>query len=374
KGDGYFMIEESIRETDGQPVFLGVNRYTRRGDFSLDRHGYLVNGSGYYLKGMEIDAATGNPKGSLPEVVKISTNFLDAKASTAITYKANLAAYPNTTNSDENTPGSELLDPAGFTSNPLVAGTGTVIASDEDNFLKSSLAGGAITVFDKTGAPVNVQFRWAKTDAKTLGGTHVDSWEMFYLSDSTATGASTKWTNAGQSYVFGANGQLSPAISSITLSNLTVNGNNLGAINLNHGSNGITQFADANGIVKTTDIYQDGYSSGELSNIAVSDRGRILGTFTNGQSLEMYEVPLASFNADNALQKLNGSALAETRESGTAIMGAQGTVVARAIEGSNADIADEFTKLIVTQQAYSASTRIITTGDQMLQEAINMKR
>ena len=136
----------------------------------------------------------------------------------------------------------------------------------------------------------------------------------------------------------------------------------------------MSQFADANGVVSVTSLEQDGFGSGELENIAVSASGRIVGNYTNGEQLELYEVSLASFNADSMLAKLDGGAFAETAESGAAILGAQGSVVSSTLEGSNADIADEFSKLIVTQQAYAAGTRIVTTADEMMQEAINMVR
>ena len=63
-----------------------------------------------------------------------------------------------------------------------------------------------------------------------------------------------------------------------------------------------------------------------------------------------------------------------TDESGPAILGAPGKIVGGSLEGSNTDIADEFTKLIVTQQAYSANTRVITTSNQMVQDLLNMLR
>ena len=83
---------------------------------------------------------------------------------------------------------------------------------------------------------------------------------------------------------------------------------------------------------------------------------------------------LASFNGDGGLAKTDGGAFRATPESGAPILGSLGSVVGNALEGSNTDIADEFTKLIVTQQAYAAGTRIITTGDEMIQEALNMVR
>ncbi len=373
RGDGYFITEERISEADGEPVFKNVPRYTRRGDFAVDRHGYLVNGSGYYLKGLKIDPTTGNPSGSLPEVIKVSTNFLPARASTTITYHANLAATPKTADYSSSVANSELLDPGDFTNNPLDAGTGKVLGSEEEKFLNTSISGGAITLYDSTGAPVNVQLRWAKTNSVANGGT--DTWEAFYQSKTNASVGDAAWTNLGQVYTFSSNGQLAtPASGDVTISSLTVNDVNLGDIKLTHGSTNLTQFADSNGISKVTDIFQDGYASGEMSSIAISNEGRIVGTYTNGQNLELYEVSLASFNSDEALEKLNGGAFAETRNSGAAIVGAQGSIVAQALEGSNADIADEFTKLIVTQQAYAASTRIVTTGDDMLKEALAMKR
>ena len=84
---------------------------------------------------------------------------------------------------------------------------------------------------------------------------------------------------------------------------------------------------------------------------------------------------LASFNADGFLSKIDGSAFRATQESGEPVLGGQGNnMVGSSLESSNTDIADEFTKLIVTQQAYAANTRIISTSDEMIQEALNMIR
>ena len=74
------------------------------------------------------------------------------------------------------------------------------------------------------------------------------------------------------------------------------------------------------------------------------------------------------------LKSLDGGAFAETAESGPPTYNAAGKVVGSSLEGSNTDIADEFSKLIVTQQAYSANTRVITTSNQMVQDLLNMLR
>ena len=70
-GNGFFAVQKPGNFTDGTPVFDGVDRYTRRGDFQLDKNGYLVNGAGYYLQGVPIDPTTGNPSGSSPQVLQI---------------------------------------------------------------------------------------------------------------------------------------------------------------------------------------------------------------------------------------------------------------------------------------------------------------
>ena len=80
---------------DNQPVFSGVNDYTRAGDFQLNSGGYLVNGAGYYLMGIPIDAATGNPVGSSPQVLQFNNDFMPAQATTAIQYQANLPSTPS---------------------------------------------------------------------------------------------------------------------------------------------------------------------------------------------------------------------------------------------------------------------------------------
>jgi flagellar hook protein FlgE len=371
-GDGYFVVEPRSGQADGAPLFSGVDNYTRRGDFELDRNGFLVNGTGYYLKGIGIDPQTGNPNGSLPTIVRVTNDFLPAKATSEINYRANLASFPLTSLADPLVPNSELLNVASFNNDPRASGAGFVRADDVNDLLAQSISGGAVTTFDAAGAPVNVQMRWAKIDSVGNGGS--DTWNLFYQEDSTATGTAPAWRNVGTNYVFGSNGQLSPAISTVTVTGLTVNGNNLGNITLDHGANGITQFADPNGVTKVTDLSQNGFAAGELVGVSLGDGGRLAASYTNGQTLAIAEISVVSFNADNALKKLDGGAFAATQDSGTAISGALGTIIGQSLEGSNTDIADEFTKLIVTQQAYSAGTRVITTSDAMLQEALNMIR
>jgi flagellar hook protein FlgE len=576
-GEGYFVVQKPSSFVDGRPVFDGISVYTRRGDFQTDKNGFLVNGAGYYLLGIPVDASTGNLVGSVPQLLQFQNNLLPAQATTQIEYRANLASYPLTAAHDVNVPKSELLNPADFSANPVagapspakitgttatllpdapavvtgtqvlpantvnggtftingttitlapgrtpaqvrddingfapsgvaatldatnhlkltsadadtnitiggsaptlltelglavgttnatnllnqsavaagqtmvitvgsnpaltitfgnaggqvstlaelstalggltggtasvnttngnititaasltdtisVTGTATplnfgmhtttalpsnqtVVASDVTTFLKESVGGGAITAYDSSGAPVNVQLRWAKVDSAKYGGT--DTWNLFYQTDSGATGTQVAWQNAGINYTFGADGQMNPMVANVTLNNVKVDGVTLGNVQIVHGSGGITQFADANGTVQVNQLQQNGFPAGELKSVAVNDKGRVVGNYSNGRTIDLAEITLADFNGPNMLKRLDGGAFAQTDESGAAIFGASGKIVGSSLEGSNTDIADEFSKLIVTQQAYSANTKIITTGNAMVQDLLNMIR
>jgi flagellar hook protein FlgE len=371
-GDGFFVVAKPSGLNGSMPVFDGIDRYTRRGDFQPDKNGFLVNGAGYYLEGIPIDPTTGNLIGSTPQVLQFQNDFLPAQATTQIEYRVNLASYPMTAVHDVNVPQSELLDATDFTSDPTTGGTGIVIGSEVATFLDETLSGGAVTAFDAQGAPVNIQLRWGKTDAAAYGGT--DTWNLFYQVDSNATGVQPASLNVGTDYDFGANGQMSPPVISATLTGVTVNGILIGDIDIVHGSGGITQFADTNGNAQVNLLQQNGFPAGELQDISVSDKGRVVGSYSNGRTLDLAEITLADFNGANYLKRIDGGAFEVTDESGPPLYGAPGKIIAQSLEGSNTDIADEFTKLIVTQQAYSANTRVITTGNQMVQDLLNMLR
>jgi flagellar hook protein FlgE len=371
-GQGFFVVQKPASFADNQPVFDGVDLYTRRGDFATDKSGYLVNGAGYYLMGIPVDPTTGNLVGSVPTLLQFNSGFLPAQPTTQIQYQANLASYPLTPAHDNAIPGSELLDPADYSVDPTVAGTGTVVANDLSTFVDNSISGGAITAYDVSGAPVNVQLRWAKIDSSLYGGT--DTWNLFYQVDANATGVAVAWQNAGVDYTFAANGQMSPAVPLVNLTGVTVNGVSLGNVVLQHGSSGLTQFSDANGNVQVNALQQNGFPAGVLQSVSVNDKGRVVGTYSNSRTIDLAQITLASFNGVEGLKRIDGGAFVATDESGPPTYNAPGKIVGSSLEGSNTDIADEFTKLIITQQAYSANTKVITTSNQMVQDLLNMLR
>ena len=378
-GQGYFVVQESTGESDGRAIFGGVDFFTRRGDFILDDEGYLKNGSGYYLKSLPIDQNTGAVAGSVPELVPFQADFLPAEATTEVTYRANLARLPITAAYDDAVPGSHVLNTAGFGVNPTVAGAGFVQGVDEQAFMQGSIAGGAITAYDSIGSPVNIQLRWAKVNDSITGPLPAgpppqDQWNLFYMEDSNAAGAAPMWRNVGQDYVFNASGQLAPAVPNVTIPALSVDGVNLGAITLTHGVDGLTQFNDSNGNASVTTISQDGLPAGELVDIQLSNGGFVSASYDNGQTRNLAKIPLVTFTAENELSRKDGGVFKQTFASGQPIYNDAGQILAQSLENSNTDISDEFTKLIVTQQAYSANSRVISTSDEMLQDVLSILR
>jgi flagellar hook protein FlgE len=260
----------------------------------------------------------------------------------------------------------------GLTAATTSPGTGTVVQNDVSTFVNESLDGGSVTAFSANGTPANIQLRWAKVDSATYGAT--DTWNLFYQVNSHATGTQVAWQNIGTNFKFGPTGQLTPAITNLTLNNVSIDGTALGNLQVNIGTGGITQFASTSGLTTINNFQQNGYAAGALQSVSVTTKGTISGTFTNGQTVDLAEISLSHFNNANGLKALDGGTFQATDESGQALAGATGQILGQSLEGSNTDIATEFTKLIVTQQAYSANTKVITTTNQMSQDLLNVIR
>jgi flagellar hook-basal body protein len=250
----------------------------------------------------------------------------------------------------------------------------TIRASDSEHFLSETISGGAVTVYASNGAPANLQLRWAKLDSAAADG-H-DIWNLYYMSNSSAVGAETMWTRVNENFQFATNGSLvSPTTGATTLTELNINGVALGDVEFRYDTNGLSQFADVNGTANVSTLNQDGYGAGEFVSVAINDNGRVVATYSNGERIDMAQVVTAQFNATNKLKRSDGGVFISTSESGEPILDLSGSgVIGGSLEASNTDISDEFTKLIVTQQAYAAGTRIVSTADEMLQESLNMVR
>jgi flagellar hook protein FlgE len=140
---------------------------------------------------------------------------------------------------------------------------------------------------------------------------------------------------------------------------------------------GLTQVSSTDGDAKIsiTNSTSDGTAAGSLSGVAVASDGEVSATYSNGSTVVVAKVPLATFANQNGLTELNGSTYAATLASGTATLSTAGTngagkITGEALEASNTDTATEFNKMIVAQQAYSAAAQVVTYVDKMFDSLI----
>ncbi|CAN7308712.1 flagellar hook protein FlgE [Bosea sp. LjRoot237] len=383
-GDGFFVVDQRQSGVGASTQFANSNLYTRRGDFDFDADGYLVNGAGYYLKGQKIDPVTGQVIGSQPDVLRITKDQFPAKATTQIEYSANIPAYPKTNSAVSTTPGSELLNAGtGFGTNPGVTpgGTGTVVGTDLTTFLNRSIPGGSVTVYDTLGKATSVELRWAKISNAAAGPPVVaDTWNLFIAENTSATGATVAYRNVNTNVTFDSTGKMTfPVNGNITIPPMTIGGNAISPaaapISIVTNGTSLTQNGDTSGQIDARSIRQNGYTAGTLDRVSISNEGQVVGTFSNGQVVALAQIAVARFNAGNALKRLDGGAFEETIESGAPIVGlGTAALIGGNVEQSNTDIADEFSKMIVTQQAYSANTKVISTAQEMLRDVFNIIR
>lgn len=141
------------------------------------------------------------------------------------------------------------------------------------------------------------------------------------------------------------------------------------------GNDGLLQFASA---YNTNFINQDGFASGNLSAVAVDKEGFITGTFTNGQTKKLWRVAVTAFQNADGLEPLSNTLFRATDSSGGALLqlpniaGAAG-IVSSSLEQSTVDVANEFSQMIVVQRSYQASSTVISTVDQMLNELMQLR-
>ncbi|MGL4443335.1 MAG: flagellar hook protein FlgE [Alsobacter sp.] len=363
-GEGFVAVRERVESNAGVPSFSATNLYSRRGDFTLDRNGYLVNGAGHYLVGNTLDPATGAKTGSVPDVVRVAAGRMPAQPTTTVSFSGNLPATPRTEAYEANVPGSDIWAAPGGT---LPAAVTPATVPDSAAFARNSIAGPSVTMYDATGNPVDVNMRWTKAAETAAGST----WGLYAATGPAATSAASSWTLAS-AFTFNASGRMTAPAGPFAM-NLT--GLGLGAAVNFELAGQVTQYADIDGQAKVDRVTQDGGAMGDFESLSISDDGLVMARYTNGRTQGLAQIAIAQFNAPEALQRTGGGAFQATVESGDPLWNANGaTLRSGALEGSNTDIAEEFSKMIVTQQAYSANTRVISTSQQMLQETLNVVR
>jgi flagellar hook protein FlgE len=231
-----------------------------------------------------------------------------------------------------------------------------------------------INIYDSQGGSQPISFSFVKTGANTWAYEAAYAGAAGNLSSANPIGTGTVTFNSdgtmknvnGASPASGTFNLSIPWAASTGLAAQTV-AVNLGAVG---GTSGLTQFDSASTLNGTS---PDGSPFGAITGVTVAKDGTVTAQFSNGLSQGVYKLPIATFTNADGLGQVNGNAYIATKNSGAANInlantGAAGGIAAQSLEASTVDLATEFTNLITTQRAYSASARIVTTADKMLQE------
>lgn len=333
-GQGFFPVAPSATSTD--------RLFTRAGEFKLNADGYLTNAAGYNLLGLSLNAGLTDAQIaalSVPEVANLTpvriANFTGvAQATTSADLNANLPA----------------------------------------NAANLATYNTTIQVFDQKGLANNIQITFTKT-------ANPNEWTIDLgnpaLTDGTANGTIAPNTGTATFLNTGAPSAL-PDFSTLAID--WTNSDTDSTVNLNIGTvgetDGLTNFGETFAVSSYT---QDGYKSGNFTGLSIGTDGVVSAQFDNGQNQKIYRVPVVAFQNANGLSTETGNVFRETVASGNALenwagTGRSGQVSPNSLEQSTTDLATEFADMIVTQRAYSAAGKLITTSDEMLEEIIRLKR
>lgn len=338
--------------------------YTRAGSFGPDATGNLKNSGGTFLQGWPLDA-----NGNIPA----ASADLSSLTTVNVTQFSGTAAATTNIEVSTNLDSGQTVYAGAYAVNNMAAGTVT------PHFVRNFI------IFDSLGASHEMTIGYLKTAANTwatemyaavpaevtAGATALASGNLVFNGDATLD-ADNAGSTAGT-----YNATTGDLVGSAPIT--WTNGSSASTVTIDWGTNnlanGLTQFASSFNVAF---VNQNGASVGLLNGVSIDQDGFVVASFSNGQNQAVYKLPLSTFADPSSLSPKEGNTYGETNKSGSfnlrqAGSGGAGFFVASALESSNVDIAQEFTDMIVTQRAYSANTRVITTADEMLEELIRLR-
>ena len=293
----------------------GQQVYTRNGAFTFDAKGNLTTANGALVQGWTAVGGVVNTSGAVGAITLPIGASLAPMATKSATIAGNLPAD----------------------------GSGAPPTND-------------LKVYDTKGQLVEVTLSYAYDTA-------TNTWSLNYTDPSTG---SPPTTQKATDLSFDANGTLTTA-SPLTV---TLNGQ---SVDLD--ISGITAYGGTSTVQVVT---SSGNAMGSLSSYSISPDGTIQGLFSNGLKEPLGQIAMATFNNPGGLSKVGNSEYAESVNSGQAQIGVSGTgslgqLAGGQLEGSNVDLSQEFSNLIIAQRGFEANAKVITTSDEVLQDLVNLK-
>ncbi|MFZ5755469.1 MAG: flagellar hook protein FlgE [Pseudomonadota bacterium] len=320
-GQGFFTMSEN-----------GVRVYSRAGNFSIDRDGYVVNPAAQRLQVFPPDGSGGFNTGSLTDL-QLTVGENPPVATTTVTLTTNLPA-------DAPQPATAPFDP-----------------NDASSYNHAA----SLTTYDSLGVSHVQTTYFVKT-------ANPNEWAANTYMDGTAIGgAQTLQYSTAGALVTPAGGQLAlPAWTPPS---------GAAAMNISIDVAASTQFGDSFAI---SELNQDGNTTGRLVGVEVDSRGVVFALFSNGRSQGLGQVAMAKFTNTQGLQKLGDNSWSETYESGQPLIGQAGTssfglIQSSALEASNVDMTGQLVAMITAQRSFQANAQVISTQDQITQTVLNIR-
>jgi len=363
-GDGFFVVtDKAIGLAASDP-----RKLTRNGSFGVDENGFLMNDSHMYLQGWPVQA-NGTFASDPSDFSKLQPINI-ANLGSSVKPTGNLGPSVNLDSTTTVSAGAASYNAATASMADYAAGVATGTKPDYTFDMN---------VTDSLGSSRKLQVAVLKTGANTwqaelyavpasdVAGT--PSGQLYkgaikFLPDGTLDTANTTFPTTLN---IGASGATAPAWAASL---------GLGAQKINLDLSQLTQQASTSTV---NNIVNDGAGVGNIKGVKIGEDGVVSVTYDNNTVRTIAKIAIATVPNPDGLQTVSGNAYQLTTSAGSLVLkdpgvGGAGKVEASSLEASTVDLSSEFTGLISTQKAYSASSKIITTADQMLDELINIIR
>jgi flagellar hook protein FlgE len=393
-GQGFFVTSSQPQGISG----TNPSAFTRAGSFTENSQGYLQNSAGLYLQGWAADANG---------VVSPSATNLGALSPINVTALSSAPQLTTQVGINGNLQSSQAVSPAAAAAALSPPGVGAYSAtSTTDSMAAYNPTTGVgvppdftiqVPISDSEGGQRTVQLDFLKsstpnqwyaevvsvppgdvTNATGVPGQIASGIVAFTPSGALDPNATTLFGGppmpASPTLTFGASNGPAPTGNAVNwASSLGINGQSV-TIDLNAAGGGLTQDDSASA---TKSISTNGTPFGSLSSVQISPAGDVTALFSNGVSRTIAQVAVATFPNPDGLTNISGDAYNVSQASGAFTLnaagnGGAGLLAPQTLEASTVDLSTQFAHLITTQQAYSASSKIITTADQMMQVLINV--
>ncbi len=350
-GDGFFQLSDGA-----------VDTYTRAGAFSMDREGYIVNASGLRLQGFPVNSA-GAISSSTPENVQIDTGVSNPQATTEVTIAANIDA-----------------------SETAIANTVTFDTTDPASYNHST----STAVFDSLGTShqLTTYYRKMPVDAGATPPVVENTWQTYTYVDNAplppANNTGTAPTNNNyMTLLFANDGSLDEVNDNGTIiangvldySAYTIPDSGADPVTISVDYTSLTQYG---GDFSVNALSQDGYSTGEFTDLDVDAEGNVFARFSNGQATTLAKIAVVTFPSVGNLRQVGDTSWTETFASGLPIAkepgnAGAGRIESGALEQSNVNLTEQLVKMITAQRNFQANAQMISTSDQVTQTIINIR-